>query len=370
MSGAKIRILADDLTGALDTAAPFASVRAPVPVVWWPGRPDDDGDLALDAETRDLAATAAARRVENLAPGLRGAAIAFKKLDSLLRGHPFVELAACLRGGGFASAVVTPAFPAQDRITRCGRQLVRDTAKGDWRPIGPDLAVGLIQAGLGCEAQGPAPLGEGPQVVLCDAESEADLARIVERGALLPQPVLWCGSAGLARAIAAPTVASRHTVLARPLLILIGSTHPRTRSQVARLREHHIAVLAWDGAEATLTADDWGIRLEAEGLAVVALDLARETPVATARLALERLVDRVAGGASVPGTVIVSGGETLMILVHTLGTSSLLVVGELMPGLPRSVMQGGAWSGTTVVSKAGGFGAPDALLQLIGASDA
>jgi uncharacterized protein YgbK (DUF1537 family) len=369
VSGARIRLLADDLTGALDAAAPFASLRAPVPVTWWPAHPDGDGDLALDAETRDLGATAAARRVEDLAPGLRGAAIAFKKLDSLLRGHPFVELAACLRGGGFASAVVTPAFPAQDRITRCGRQLVRDTATGDWLPIGPDLAVGLAQAGLGCEGSAAGSVGQGPRVLLCDAESEADLARIAERGALLPQPVLWCGSAGLARAIAAPAAPSRPAALARPLLILIGSAHPRTRGQVARLREDHLAVLAWDGTTA-LSAVDVSARLKADGVAIVALDLAPETPMAAARLALVRLVAHVAASATVPGTAIVSGGETLMVLVHALATGSLLVDGELMPGLPRSVMQGGAWSGTTVVSKAGGFGAPDALLRLIAASDA
>jgi D-threonate/D-erythronate kinase len=59
-----------------------------------------------------------------------------------------------------------------------------------------------------------------------------------------------------------------------------------------------------------------------------------------------------------PGTLIVSGGETLKGLCISLGTQSLLVAGEVAPGLPRSVMRGGRWDGVEIVSKSGAFGPP------------
>jgi uncharacterized protein YgbK (DUF1537 family) len=68
-----------------------------------------------------------------------------------------------------------------------------------------------------------------------------------------------------------------------------------------------------------------------------------------------------------PGTLVVAGGETLKSLCTSLGTQSLLVTGQVAPGLPRSVMRGGLWDGVEIVSKSGAFGPPslwrDLLLQ-------
>jgi len=46
-----LRIVADDLTGALDTAAPFAAAGGPLPVRWNPAA--QGGSYALDTETRE-----------------------------------------------------------------------------------------------------------------------------------------------------------------------------------------------------------------------------------------------------------------------------------------------------------------------------
>src|SRR5690349_730593 len=93
-------ILADDLTGAADTAIAFARRGMPAEVVWGEARPEDHADvfaLAFDAATRELDTTSAARRQGDvvrrfLRPGMR----VFKKIDSTLRGHPAEEIAAML----------------------------------------------------------------------------------------------------------------------------------------------------------------------------------------------------------------------------------------------------------------------------------
>ena len=65
-----------------------------------------------------------------------GADVSYKKVDSLLRGRTAEEVADCLNSGLFRSAVIAPAFPAQQRITRDGRQLWRRGPDEPWQPVG------------------------------------------------------------------------------------------------------------------------------------------------------------------------------------------------------------------------------------------
>src|SRR5690348_6218032 len=102
-----LRLLADDLTGALDSAARFATAAAPIPVTWQAHAVA--GPLAMDSGTRDLASASVALRLQPYIPMLEAGDLAFKKIDSLLRGHVALELAACV--GRFDSCVLAPAFP-------------------------------------------------------------------------------------------------------------------------------------------------------------------------------------------------------------------------------------------------------------------
>src|SRR5690606_24619914 len=120
----------------LDTAAPFAAAGAPLPVVW--GRAGRGGSYALDSETRARPDPAFGRTEH-----LHGADLAFKKIDSLLRGGTADEIVACLRSGRFRSAIVAPAFPAQDRVTRLGRQYWRPPGEAAWQPVEVDLLLEL-----------------------------------------------------------------------------------------------------------------------------------------------------------------------------------------------------------------------------------
>ena len=70
------------------------------------------------------------------------------------------------------------------------------------------------------------------------------------------------------------------------------------------------------------------------------------------------ILGSVASRLTAPGTLIVAGGETLKQLCIALGTQSLLATAEIVPGLPRSLMQGGIWDGLEIVSKSGAFGPP------------
>lgn len=329
-----LRLLADDLTGALDSAAPFAAVRGAMLVRW---RDDGtaSGDAAFDSETRDLGRSQARMRVARLTRQMIGAELAFKKLDSCLRGHPAAEIAAVAIEGGFRTVVVAPAFPAQGRMTRGGRQLLRED--DGWHDAGVDLARELMAEGLTVRHGRPGPDGG---LYLCDAADEADLAEIAASPALAP-PVLWCGSAGLARALAGPTVpVPLAEALPPPRLLVVGTAHPATLAQLERLGT---------------PPDDVGI---------ARVDLPSGSPPAEARAALERLTAGLADNAC-PGSALVIGGETLLCLADALGAQALSVEGELAPGLAVARFTGGRWDGLRVVSRSGGFGAPDLLSNLL-----
>jgi D-threonate/D-erythronate kinase len=314
-----LRLLADDLTGALDSAARFVPAFGAITVCWLPG--SRAGALAVDSGTRDLTEALAAARIEEFAPVLGGGEPAFKKIDSLLRGHVALELAACMHA--FDHCVLAPAFPFQGRITQRGRQFARSGE--EWRETGIDLEAELRRHGISVAVQ--------------DAESDGDLDRIVARGRALPGRVLWCGTGGLAGALAGRCPVPRPALIP-PVLALVGSNHAMSKAQVA------------------------AVAPERRG-SVVTCELPDGTERGEAR---RQIADRFAAllhGAERPGTLFVSGGETLHDLCENLGVTHLEVDGELAPGVPTSLMRGGVWDGQRLVSKSGAFGDRQFLTKLL-----
>src|SRR5436190_3182646 len=100
-------VIADDLTGALDTAAPFAAHGWRTCVVPWPGRSARSRSwqrvvgandvVVVDTASRHVAPREAARRVAAAVVAARradGGYQLYKKIDSTLRGNVAAELAA------------------------------------------------------------------------------------------------------------------------------------------------------------------------------------------------------------------------------------------------------------------------------------
>ena len=66
-----------------------------------------------------------------------------------------------------------------------------------------------------------------------------------------------------------------------------------------------------------------------------------------------------------PGSLFVTGGETLSHVCAALGAEALEVQGEIEPGIPVSVLKGGKWQGVRVISKSGAFGNEGLIRRLI-----
>lgn len=353
----RLRLIADDLTGTLDTAAGFTGRCGPITVAWAERPPDAvPACLALDTGTRERSAGDAGGIVGGLSDLLRGADIAFKKVDSLMRGPWAAELAVVVRTGGWRRCLVAPAFPFQGRITVEGRQFAR--REGRWHPVCGDIAAALTEAGLPARR---ASVADGPVegVAVYDARDESDLAAIV--GLAGGEPVLWCGSGGLAGALAQGAKPPADATLAGPVLGLFGSDRPETEAQLAACGPLRLVLSRADIGDARSVAG----RLERDGAVVASLAL----PAGTAREAaaghIAEAFAAVVEGLPRPGTLLVAGGETLKALCLALGAEGLTVTGEIAPGLPRSTLRGGRWDGLPVVSKSGAFGGPGVWRDLL-----
>ena len=361
MPAHEVAILADDLTGALDAAAPFASEARPVVVVWGERAPPAAAGFALDSETRELPLRRAEAIVDRLLPYLADGRIALKKVDSLLRGNTLGELAACWKGGIFRSLVFAPAFPAQDRVTRNGTQFAR--IAGEWRRVAEDLAAGLRRYGLASRrlARSEPPAGDG--LFVCDAESDADLASIAGGIGHLAEPVLWCGSAGLARALAGEGSGGIELGGERRLAV-VDTRHPVTGGQTAALEaafpESIIAVATI--ADAAGASDRVAGLLDRHGAAALVFRLPPLAPAEAAAIASRTF--QALRAVAAPDLLVATGGETLVRLCGALAATRLDAIGEWRPGVPVARMADGAWSGTTLVSKSGAFGTPDVLTAL------
>ena len=123
-------IVADDLTGAADTGACFASAGLST-VIRLSGTTVPTADVvAVSTESRELDATAAAEAIRSAVMGLVGGQgdaeprWIYKKIDSALRGHPREELLATMEAISATRTLVAPAFPAEGRTTVGGRQYI------------------------------------------------------------------------------------------------------------------------------------------------------------------------------------------------------------------------------------------------------
>ena len=352
----RVAVLADDLTGAADAAAPFALRGLRVAVALTSPPPQDVDVLALVTDTRWRSAADAAERVREAATAARvwEPDLLFVKVDSTLRGRVREDVAVALEAWGVHAAVASPAFPGQGRLVRHGALLVRgETSVPQVRTRFPDT------------------------VDVRDAESHDDLLAVARE--VLADGSVAVGSGGLGRALAEVLVpqprppGSERPRAERPrapvVLAVVGTTHPTTRAQTAALLDagaQHMVLTPGvpDGADRLRRALEPGRPV----VLTAALDDGIEADSAEAVSAAEALGSVVADVVrAVPGLgLVLTGGATSLAVATALGASALRVLSEAAEGLPLGDLEVGDRR-VPVVTKSGGFGQQDALLRAVDA---
>jgi D-threonate/D-erythronate kinase len=374
----RVLIVADDLTGAMDSAGPFAALGIETWVVAVPMRCDpaslkSASVVSVNTDTRHLPAAEAAARVGDIVRrlGVGGFDIVVKKIDSTLRGNVVAETMALLAVSGRREVVVAPAFPAQGRTVRGGivhvdgkplAQTAFSTDALSPPPLAPLQEVfSAAQPGLQVRTVAPADgFDARADIWIADSMVDADLTRIVKTIAPRMASVLMVGSAGLTRALAqvffeggVVPVAPRHVT--GTIVFAVGSRAARSAEQVESLatepetrvlrapngRLRSAEIPAARNLVLKATADDSGHEGDAE---CVAADMAKHAIEIACRAQAEALV--------------ATGGDTAIAILAASGNPALQVLGDLMPGIPyaRIRLEG---SPLWLVTKAGGFGGPD-----------
>jgi uncharacterized protein YgbK (DUF1537 family) len=378
-----IAVLADDLTGAADTGGTFAGagLRAAIAL---DGDPSDDVDILVrSTESRGMditAAVAANRRVAERMLPPQAPRWVYKKFDSMLRGHPALELRAVMAGLGEHRALIAPALPAQGRTTVGSLQRIDGPPvdllhlfRGEL-PVFP-LPLEAVRRGPDAIAHAIASLDAG--ILIADAETGADLATIA-RAALASDLRVLAGTSGFARQLARALPAPEHPAeqpvrRGGPILIVAGSRHPVTAAQVAALEAAGVAVVRpaqaiLDGTEPSRASLVAQVATCLSGGRSVTLTTAGLSPCAKGSAFVSEMLAEVVTtlAASQPiGGLVLTGGDVAARVIAGLGATAISLRGEVEPSIPWGVLRSRALPDMPIVTKAGSFGAPDALLRAV-----
>ena len=364
---ASLRILADDLTGALDSAAAFP---AGIPVfIDRPSGGYEDLPLAVvSSPTRDVPVERLSTYLLPVLDWLTSAGLAFKKVDSLLRGNTFAEIVWLCREGGFDQVVFAPAFPAQGRITTNNQQWVI-AADGTRWPVAEPLREAFERFGLDIATSANA----AGKVWIPDVATDRDLESIAACRHLDDgKKRLWCGSAGLAHAFSrlAGSVPVVGDALPPPkgegpTVLISSSFQPVFREQWAALRAAFATAAMAEQGDACQIDDVLGAANG--GTEIICFDLSPRRQVATdeaARL-LAAHVQKLVARLPVPGQLLVVGGDTLLGLCRETRTEILLTQPSIRSGWGGARLIGGRWDGVPCHTRSGAFGVEEDLVRTV-----
>lgn len=344
--------LADDATGALETGARFVEAGLEALVRF---KPDSESGV-IDTETRHLPAELAAERIRNIAARARQARVVsiFKKTDSTLRGNIAAEFRALLEVWPERRILYAPAYPALGRTVRNGELLVNG------RPL-RDTAFAADVLNPSREGSIRTLLGDlSDRVDIWDGETDQDLANVA--AAACRTPCIVAGTAAMASAWAACLSGGaprtrRPAPVVGSCLVVNGSLHPASREQLAMCDitaiEHSAA------ADPVETGATLAALVAEEGWAALNTSKTREgDPLAVA----EHTARAVAHACRIvdPDCLMVFGGDTVFAILREMGIAEAEPHAEILPGAPVSSIAGPR----LLVTKAGGFGAPDYLSRL------
>jgi uncharacterized protein YgbK (DUF1537 family) len=301
-----IGVLADDLTGALGSAARLRAGGLDPVVVW---KSED-----LPRELRPRAAVVDMRTRDSPA-GPRATAAAWaevlrkmectrfeQRIDSTLAGSPAEELAGLLDGAALRDAVViaVPAWPDAGKVCVNGVVDGVDVAGALFEQVAEVVRPEHLEARVAA----------GVTRLVVDGSQEADLR---------------------AAAVAVDRLEATHTIV--------------TASPGAWLRHHPLSARPRKGFALVVGAGPDGARVDWEAVAA-----GGSTVVVSAERALDVLRESARRGLKCRG-VVAGGGHLASRVVDALGAQRLAVSGEVAPLCARGTLVGGDWAGLAVITQ-------------------
>ncbi len=405
-------IIADDFTGALDTGVQFAARGIRTQVVVDPNvdiASQDAEVLVVDTETRHLDAGQAYAVVFRLTERARQAGVRhiYKKTDSALRGNIGAELSAALEASGEKHLFFIPAFPQIGRTTKNGVHYIRQVPVADspfgqdpFEPVLHSRVTELIAAQCSLPAaslpasSGPDSVPKDRRILIFDTETTGDLRQIGRRLADAGRLSVLAGCAGFAAELPDllgidPGHVASVPALDPRLLVICGSVNPITIAQMDHAERMGFKRLRLTPQQ-KLDPDFWETPQAGKLLASVEEMLARHPRCIietndlhgnqlTAGYAALRGIDRktlrtrIAGSlgqltrgiffSPSLGTILMTGGDTLLQCMSSLGVARLIPICEMEKGVVLAQFTYGGRS-RHIITKSGGFGQESLITDL------
>lgn len=275
-----VGIIADDLTGANDTALQFELNGADTNILLnneiQKTQTNPSQAWAISTESRNVSPQEAFEKVKNAAQLFVNEInpdFFYKKIDSTVRGNIAVEVLSLLQVLGWDAAIVMPAFPQEGRITVGGYHLLKgvpiertEMARDPHSPIteshlptmlkaqlGENLVDLVGEIGLKTILDGAGPIlmklndliSKGKKIIIADSTSTTDLEQIVLAMQKSNYKILPVGTAAAAKVLSNewfPQDEEEEVLPVKlptlPKFIVSGSATHITANQIEKLEQN------------------------------------------------------------------------------------------------------------------------------------
>lgn len=417
-------IIADDLTGAMDTGVLFAKRYPRVSVLFDKSNVEEmvrqNDALIIDSESRNTTAGKAYSIVREYTERLEktSAELIYKKIDSTLRGNIGKELEVIVDVGAFDMVALVPALPISGRTTLNGFLYVNgrllmesDLASDPFSPIKssyiPDIVKAQTQLKVAVVELNTIRSGSshliavldelhrtGCRVAVMDVENEGDMDCISTALNSSGLKILPCGSAGLFSRMFTNKLPElepmelSHIKNDKPLVVISGSPAKISKLQIEYAQNQGENVIKLDCekiiGEADAASDEINRvkRLSLEYLGAgknIIIDGAgtgkkdiNDTYKGDTKMLLEAsrkvqaaisdITEEIADNVEISGLMIF-GGDTALSICRKLQAKAVRILGEVEPLVPYGKITGGKLDGVYIATKAGGFGTEDIILK-------
>ena len=417
-------IIADDLTGANDTALQFFKKGYSAKIVIDYNEDfhnDEPTDVwSFSTESRNIDKEIALSRIVEVSQKLKenlSVENFYKKIDSTLRGNAGVEIVGLLEAVGKDVAIVAPAYAEEGRTTVGGYQLLNgeviertQVALDPKAPIFdsyiPDILtkdlnsqlkefVGKIGFNIITKGAGPIALKinelvqSGKKIIVADAMSNTDLEQIALAIDKSQYDVLPCGSAGLADAMNKIKDEEKEKQLLKlpkiAKFIVSGSATQLTLKQIGQLKEEkkEIKFIDLEIKDIINGLDEEKINEIIENLKN-GIDVAIHSSYINKEILdendLNQLIDAGIAKVEFPSKItdfladlvqkieetcefilILVGGETSYKCANKINSVYLNILDAILPAVPLCIDKNNKF----IVTKSGNFGTINTLVEIV-----
>lgn len=415
----KLAVIADDLTGANDTALQFAkrNIKSSVEINFMKMEDVEDKEvIVVDTDSRDLDKELSYKKVKDICEKISKYDIKciYKKIDSTLRGNLGAEIKAVDDVFKPDIVIIAPAYPANQRITIGGYHLLegkpielteianapKTPVKKSYLPailqeqVNKDIAVidfKIIRQGADFTNKKISKfVDQGRRWIVCDIIEEENFITLMD-AVKEYKNILWVGSAGLAEYLPRWSGEKILSMNRRKgsILVCAGSVSHITQNQVRTLLNQRkinlvkinmVRLLEDKNSElieksqiinqlireqknillATAQSDD-----EVEKAIEIGKkhNLSRKDvseKIATIMAELVKSID--VNGLS---GMVLTGGDMAVHICRAIGVNSIKIISEIDNGVPLGFIESNKLEKLFIVTKAGAFGKPDVFIKSI-----